>query len=375
MKIGFDAKRAFLNYTGLGNYSRDSIRILGSHFPQHDYHLYTPEAAANERLSFIENKKQYHIHTPNTFLGKTFKGLWRSVQLSKVLAQDKITLFHGLSHELPRGIERTGVRTVVTIHDLIFIRYPHLFKAVDRTIYLKKFTHACEVADHIIAVSEQTKADLINFLAVPAEKISVIYQGCHQVFQKELDNDFKNKVKTEHQLPESYLLSVGTIEERKNLLTILKALPKSQHLVIVGNGKAYKDRCLSYIKEQQLEEQVTFLSGLSLKELAAVYQGADILIYPSLFEGFGIPILEALFSKTPVITTEGGCFSEAGGPHSYYIKPTDSTALRSAILEIQSDNTLRESMIKHGLEHAKQFTDDKIAERLMNLYLSICKKK
>lgn len=375
MKIGFDAKRAFLNYTGLGNYSRDSIRILGSHFPQHEYHLYTPEVVNNGRLSFIDNKGQYQVHTPTSFLGKTFKGLWRSVQLSKVLANDKITLYHGLSHELPRGIEHTNVRAIVTIHDLIFVRYPHLFKAVDRAIYFKKFTHACEVADHIIAVSKQTKEDLITFFAVPAEKITVIYQGCHQIFQQAVSSELKTKVRDQYQLPTNYLLSVGTIEERKNLLTTLKSLPPNQHLIVVGDGKAYKEQCLDYIEQEQLQQQVTFLSGLSLEELAAIYQQADLLIYPSLFEGFGIPILEALFSKIPVITTKGGCFSEAGGPNSCYINAEDSDSLRSAILKIQSDDSLRESMINNGLAYAQQFTDDKIANRLMNLYLSTCEKR
>ena len=152
MKIGFDAKRAFSNNTGLGNYSRDSIRILGSFFPNNQYHLYTPKATHNPRLSFLEGQAQYHVHTPTFFIHNTFSGIWRSAMLSKQLQKDEIDIYHGLSHELPKGIEKTNIKTVVTIHDLIFIRYPHFFKPIDRKIYYYKFLHACQIADHIIAV-------------------------------------------------------------------------------------------------------------------------------------------------------------------------------------------------------------------------------
>ena len=373
MKIGFDAKRAFLNNTGLGNYSRDSIRILGTFYPNYQYHLYTPKVTHNARLSFLENQMQYHVHTPTSFIHNTFSGIWRSVILSKQLQKDEIDIYHGLSHELPKGIEKTKIKTVVTIHDLIFIRYPHLFKAINRKIYYHKFLHACQVADHIIAVSQQTKEDIMEFFNIPAHKVTVVYQGCHQVFQSEVIQEEKESVCNKHQLPSNYLLYVGSIEKRKNLLTLLKSMKKlpEQQLVVIGNGKQYKKQCLKFVEDNKLSQRIHFLSELSLNEIAAIYQSAEIMIYPSIFEGFGIPILEALFCNIPVITTKDGCFCESGGSHSYYINPLDVNELTQAIKHIQSDKNLRERMIYKGQQHAQKFTDEKIAENLMNIYQSL----
>ncbi|MGY8989017.1 MAG: glycosyltransferase family 4 protein, partial [Flavobacteriales bacterium] len=176
-----------------------------------------------------------------------------------------------------------------------------------------------------------------------------------------------------YNLPEKFLLNVGTIEERKNLLTILKSikeLPK-QHLVVIGNGKNYKKKCIQYISKYNLQDRVSFLSGLELEEMAAVYQKAEIMIYPSIFEGFGIPILESLFSKTPVISSKGGCFAETGGTHSMYINPLSVSEIMSAITKITTDTNLRKTMIEKGYNYAQNFTDKKVAENLQKIYTSL----
>ena len=372
MKIGFDAKRAFLNNTGLGNYSRDSIRILGRFYPNNQYHLYTPKATSNPRLSFLEDQAQYYVHTPTSFIHNTFSGIWRSTLLSKQLQKDEIDIYHGLSHELPKGIEKINIKTVVTIHDLIFIRYPHLFKTIDRKIYYHKFLHACQIADHIIAVSQQTKKDIMEFFSITADKITVVYQGCNQAFQSEIKNEVREAICSKYHLPSNFLLYVGTIEERKNLLTLLKSIKNTNdQLVIIGEGKQYKKQCLQFIKDNQISHRTHFLSGLSLTEIAAIYHSAEMMIYPSIFEGFGIPILEALFCKIPVITSKGGCFIESGGPNSYYINPLDEGELTQAIHHIQSDKKLKEKMITKGYQHAQNFTNNKIADNLMNIYQSL----
>ena len=138
MRIGFDAKRAFLNSTGLGNYSRDSIRLLSHFYANNKYFLYTPKEIKNSRLAFLKNRDNTFIRTPQSLLNKTLKSYWRSKSIVSDLFTNKIDIYHGLSHELPLGIEKTSIKTVVTIHDLIFIRYPHLFKLIDRKIYNKK---------------------------------------------------------------------------------------------------------------------------------------------------------------------------------------------------------------------------------------------
>jgi glycosyltransferase involved in cell wall biosynthesis len=373
MRIGFDAKRAFLNNTGLGNYSRDTIRVLSNFYPDNKYFLYTPKEKGNSRLAFLDNRNNTFVRTPQSLLNKALKSYWRSKSIVSDLFNNKIDIYHGLSHELPLGIEKTNIKTVVTIHDLIFIRYPHLFRTIDSKIYYKKFKSACQRVDKIIAISQQTKQDIIDFFYIPEEKIEVVYQGCNAIFHLPMADNTKQAVQKKYNVPKDYLLSVGSIEERKNLLTILKALKElpNQKLVVIGNGKAYKIKCLRFIAEHNLSNRVLFLSELNLSEMAAIYQNAKMLIYPSIFEGFGIPILEALFSKIPVITSNDGCFAEAGGTATKYINPLSTEQMKGAILEILNSQELQEKMKTEGLEYAQNFTDDKIANNLMKVYTSL----
>ena len=370
MKIGFDAKRAFLNNTGLGNYSRDAIRVLSHVFPENNYFLFTPKAHEKHHLFFLNGRANTVTRTPKSFINKVFKSYWRSKSVVKDLVSDKINLFHGLSHELPLGIEKTNIKTVVSIHDLIFIRYPQLFRSLDRKIYYKKFKSACDRSDKIIAVSKQTKQDVIEFFGIPEEKIDVVYQGCNDVFHHDVPDKTKREVQIKYNLPEDYILSVGSIEERKNLLTILKTLIElpNQKLVVIGSGKRYKMECIRFIKKHDLSDRVLFLTAIETEEMAAVYQNAQMLIYPSIFEGFGIPILEALFSKTPVISTKQGCFIEAGGPYTKYIDPLSVHEMKEAVLEIQHSTDLQNTMASKGFEYAQNFTDHKIASNLFQVY-------
>ena len=373
MRIGFDAKRAFFNSTGLGNYSRDSIRLLSHYYSDNKYFLYTPKNIKNIRLSFLKNQDNTFVRTPQSLINKALTSYWRSKSIVRDLFTNKIEIYHGLSNELPLGIEKTSIKTVVTIHDLIFIRYPHLFRTIDRKIYYKKFKSACQRADKIIAVSEQTKQDIIDFFHIPEGKIKVVYQGCNKAFQSEISKDKKSAMLSKHKLPKDYLLYVGSIEERKNLLTLLKAFKElpNQKLVIIGNGKSYKVKCLRFIAKNNLSDRVMLLSGLSLEEMSAIYQNAHMLIYPSIFEGFGIPILEALFCKTPVITSKDGCFSEAGGPNTKYINPLSVDEMKTAILEIQNSKEIKNTMTEKGFEYAQNFTDDKIVTNLMAIYTAL----
>ncbi len=370
MRIGFDAKRAFLNNTGLGNYSRDTIRILSHFYPENDYFLFTPNNNNNNRLKLLKEKKNINIKSPNGILNNSFKSYWRSKNITKDLIKNDLDIYHGLSHEIPVDIEKTNIKSVVTIHDLIFMRYPHLFNSIDRRIYEKKCLSSCKRANKIIAISQQTKKDIINFFSIDKEKITVLYQGCNDVFKKKINDNIKKNVLNKFNLPNKYLLYVGTIEERKNLLTLLKTLNKlkNNNLIIIGNGKRYKRKCIDYVNNNQLNNRVFFLENLEIEEIASIYQSAEIMIYPSIFEGFGLPILEALFSKIPVITSKEGCFVEAGGNKTKYINPLNSLEIENAIIEIQQKDSLQKEMIEEGFKHAQRFTDEKIAKNIMKIY-------
>ena len=373
MRIGFDAKRAFYNYTGLGNYSRDTIRILSQYYPKNDYFLYTPKSIPNNRLNFLKERNNCHLRVPFSFSGNLFKNYWRIKNIVKDLRQDEIDIYHGLSHEIPLGIEKSNIKSIVTIHDLIFIRHPEFFSKIDRKIYYKKFLSSCKRANKIIAISEQTKFDIINFFKIPENRIEVVYQGCNYVFQNPISSETRKKVINKYKLPKNFILYVSSINERKNLMTILKSIRhlRDQNLVIIGDGDSYKKKCLKYINQHQICERVHIIKNISLREIASIYQSADIMVYPSIFEGFGIPILEALFSRTPVITSKGGCFEESGGKHSIYINPMSHEELSVAINKIQNDNNLRDFMTEKGYEYAQKFTDDKVAKNLINIYKNL----
>lgn len=366
MKIGFDAKRFFHNSTGLGNYSRDLIRILSKYFPENEYYLYNPKNKKNNYNVF-----QSIVRYPSSFFYKIFSSIWRSYGINNEIKKDGIYLYHGLSGELPLHLPQK-LKKVVTIHDLIFVRYPELYSFWDREIHFFKFKSAAKNSDCIIAISQQTKNDIIKYLGVNEEKIKVVYQGCAKEFKKSFSEEEKIAVSNKFNLPKEFLLNVGTIEKRKNLLTIVKSIKDiDTKLVVIGKKTKYYDEVEKYIKENNLENKVIFLSNVSLKELAIIYQLANIFIYPSIFEGFGIPIIEALFSKTPVITSKFGVFPEAGGKSSIYIDPNNSEELKEEIIKLLNNEQLRNSIANEGYVFAQNFSDENIAKNIMNVYLNI----
>ncbi len=366
IRIGFDAKRIYHNRTGLGNYSRDLVCLLSKIHPKNIYFLYNPKDKKIDRLG---NNKHIIEVLPASFFWNKFSSIWRQGPVVKQLTADRIQVFHGLSGELPKGLPTAKIKSVVTIHDLIFMRYPKLYSYIDSKIHYKKFLHAVHKADRVIAISEQTKRDVVSFLRVDPSKIKVIYQGCHHLFKTEQSQSFINVVRDKFKLPNQFVLNVGTIETRKNLLSAVKAIKNIDTVLVVVGGKTpYYQDVKEYIEAEKMQDKVLFLRDVALQELVAVYQMAHVFVYPSIFEGFGIPIIEALYSKTPVITSTGGCFSEAGGPHSIYINPLDVKELERKIIEVLTDLELRNTMMDRGYEFVQKFNDKVIAEEIMNVY-------
>jgi glycosyltransferase involved in cell wall biosynthesis len=365
MKIGFDAKRAFHNTTGLGNYSRDLIRILSEYYPENQYVLYNPKKPHVDRLHLTD---QMQIKMPSGYWSKKLTSVWRSRWLVNDAVKDKIDIFHGLSGELPVGINKTNIKTVVTIHDLIFLRFPELYHFIDRKIYTTKFKSAAKNADKIVAISQATKQDVVHFFDINPEKIDVIYQGCHHIFKQSFTQNDKLNVINKYKLPHEFLLNVGTIEPRKNAFNIVKAIKDSNYqLVLVGRKTKYAKQIEAYILKHNMQNRVHFLQGLSLKELAILYQQARVFLYPSIYEGFGIPIIEALYSKTPVITNKYGVFKEAAGPYSYYVEDVnDPVQIKEKIDEAwQSKYT---ECVNKSYEFVQKFNDNVIADNWINLY-------
>ncbi len=366
MKIGFDGKRATQNFTGLGNYSRYLIRLLAKFCPQNQFSIYAFRSPPPKlAISGVE------YHYPRTII----KSHWRSFGIVKDLLKDKVDLFHGLSNEIPFGLKKARIPSVVTIHDLIFIRYPQYYPFLDRLIYRFKVQHAVSQANKIIAISNQTKQDLIQYFGIHDQKIEVIYQDCDPIFHQEATSSVRDVIIKKYNLPDKYLLNVGTIEERKNLILIVKALLKIDniHLVVVGRETKYTQTVKNFIEQNQLAERVHFLQNVVHDDLPAIYQQAEIFVYPSRFEGFGIPIIEALHSGIPVIAAKGSCLEEAGGPDSIYINPDDDFELAVQIKNIMGNNEMKLKIVNSGRQYLKKFEGRHISEQIMSLYQNVIK--
>lgn len=383
MNIGFDAKRAAQNRTGLGNYSRFVIRILSEKFAGNQYHLYTPKPHRMPYFQEIPTLKHLFLHFPPQGIWSRIRSLWRVWGITKDIQKDGIQIFHGLSNELPLNIGTPeqrkmkaggkGCKYIVTIHDLIFIHTPQYYHWIDRQIYNFKFRRACRCADRVIAVSEYTKQEIMHYYHTPESKIDVVYQGCDPVFSQEIEEGKLQEVKARYQLPDKFVLYVGSIEERKNLMLVAKAMAELNrraaiHVVAVGRRTAYVDQIQDFLKAQGIDHLFHFYHQVSYADLPSFYKWASTFAYPSRIEGFGIPLLEAISSGVPAIGCTGSCLEEAGGPNSIYVNPDDAKGMADAILRTCTDETLRQHMISEGKKYALNFSDEKLSNDLMKVY-------
>ena len=358
--IGYDAKRIVSNGTGLGSYGRTLINDLSSH--PINLRLYAPDEGRKDLREQIVKHDNVTFCYPHTSL---FTSLWRSHGIIKDLQRDGVQLYHGLSGELPVGIRKSGIKSVVTIHDLIFLRHPEYYHWIDTKIYAWKFRQTLREADHIIAISECTKRDIMEYGHIDESRISVIYQSFAPRFSVSAER---------HEAEKRYILSVGSIEERKNILLAVKALPylpEDVNLVIVGRHTKYTDQVSDYIKTHNLSHRIQILHGVTDEELPALYAGAEAFVYPSRYEGFGIPIVEAISMGLPVVACTGSCLEEAGGPDSLYVDPDDEQAMAQAIRQSLKGAEGREQRIIRSREYIRRFEGADVASQVIRLYQSL----
>ena len=345
MRIGYDAKRYFNNVTGLGNYSRWLIDNLNNQIPQ------------SIRLFHTKHQKEYKgdltIISPKYSL---FKALWRSWLIIRDLRKEKIDIYHGLSNELPFGIHKTRVKTVVTIHDLINKRYPENYAPIDRWIYDVKLRYAQKHADLIITVSEQTKKDIIQYYKTDKSKIKVIPIGI-------------SKQKTPSIKPSKpYILCVSSFTKRKNISSLLKAFKTIESeditLKVVGSQGDTSDEIVHLAKK---DSRVKLQFNVSNEELNELYSKCQFCIYPSLFEGFGIPILEAFsFGKT-IATSNVSSMPEVGKDAAIYFDPKDHHSISQGILQLM-DHNIREKYEKKIPKTLQLFNSDKLINDYKSTY-------
>ena len=291
---------------------------------------------------------------------------------------DKIDIFHGLSHELPHGIPRS-IKKVVTMHDLIVWRYPRFYSLVDRMVHKSKQRHACHIADVVVAISEQTKSDLIKYLKVPESKIKVLYQSCDNIFWQPVGEKDKAEARETYHLPERYVICVGSIEERKNQVAAVKALaelPSDIHLVIVGRPHGnYYHGLQSEIRRSKLTDRVHILTDAEFEDFPALYANAIASVYVSQFEGFGIPIVESMCCDVPVVTSNVSSMPEAGGDAALYANPNNPHEIAQQLQLIVGDPQFRASLVEKGRQQRMKFSPDKIISDFYAMYTELCPEK
>ena len=369
MNIGFDAKRIVRNNTGLGSYGRTLVNDLAEIVPPDTrLCLYAPDEGLEQLRRQVTPRPSIRFCYPQ---GSTPKWYWRSKQIVDDLKRDRIQLFHGLSGELPIGIGRSGIKSVVTIHDLIFLRHPEYYKWFDRKVYEWKFRKTIQEADRIVAISECTKRDIMLLGSVPAEKIDLIYQSCSTFFKLRESEDKLQDVNARYMLPARYIVSVGTIEERKNILLAVKALhrlPADLSLVIVGRPTPYTDYVKHYVEENRLGDRVLMLHNVPNADLPSIYQMAEACVYPSRYEGFGIPVIEAIQSGLPVVACKGSCLEEAGGNDSIYVDPDDVVGMAEAVASVLKGTEGRDLRVARAQKYIQRFEGNDVASQMLDVY-------
>ena len=379
MRIGFDAIRALHNTTGLGNYARNLLRGLHALAPEHELHLYSPKPPA-EQFRDLPAELHASLHLPSPKSQSPSPLPWRTFRLGREVTRDGMQLFHGLTHEIPRDLGRTGVRSVVTFADLIYEKHPEYFPRIDRWSYRWRYRWSARHADVLVAISGATRDDLVQCYGIDVSRIAIIPPARDATFSLPTDEAARAAVRARHRLPTEYMLSVGTLEARKNQMVLLRALASIgptdvPPLVLVGRDGGSRVALEKMIRTLELGDRVLIRTDLPTADLPAVVQQASLFLYPSLIEGFGMPIVEALSAGVPVVASTGACLVEAGGRGSRYVAASDTSGWAAAMAELIGDSAARAAMQKAGLEHAKQFDGDRVAARLLGVYDAVMTKR
>lgn len=358
MKIGIDASKiSIAQKTGTENYTYNLLRELLSIDKENEYQLYLRE----DPPDFVKDK-------PNVSYKKIpLPRLWTQAGLaSEVLFNPPDVLFIP-AHTMPL-LRRPGLKTVVTIHDLgaEFLREYHQFP---QKLYLNKSTEfVAKFATHLIAVSQATKKDLTEKMGVPKDRITVVYEAWDRELFHRPNEDEVSKAREKHNLTNDYLIFVGTIQPRKNLVRLIEAFSKAKiglDLVLAGKPGWLSEPIYEAPKKYGVADRVKFLGHVENSDLPGLYGGSKGLVFPSLYEGFGIPVLEAIACGTVVLTSKTTSLPEVGGKAAHYIDPADTNSITQGIEEIVINKQLRDRLLAEGIKQIQKFSWKKAAEETL----------
>lgn len=347
MIIGFDGSRAFVGgRTGTENYSYQLLKALAKLDQTNNYLVYT--------------RSKIQPNFPKNFIFKEIKWprLWTQGGLSLQTFIDKLDVLFVPAHTLPL-IRKPGLKTVVTVHDLGSEYLPSMHQVKQRLYLSFMQKYQLQTADKIIAVSNATKDDLVKRLEIGPKKINVIYEGYNKELFKKTDTEV-NSMK--------YFLFVGTVQPRKNLERIIKAVAQTDKTLIVAGSRGWmSEKIYKLPKQLGIEERVKFLGFVPDEGLPALYSGAIAFLYPSLFEGFGLPILEAQACGCPVITSNVSSMPEVAGKGAVYVNPYSVDDIVEGMQRLQATG-YRQQIIQKGFANIKRFSWEKCAAQTLKVF-------
>jgi len=363
MKIGLHVQSTFKQMTGIGQYTTHLIQALADLDRENEYFL----------LSYIpwyNFKKRARGIRP---AAKNFKRDIRWIPPHWVNPTKKLSLFH-TSHF--NWFPWVRCRMVFTVHDCSWRGYPAGFSEEVHHQMDKGMEEALRRADRLVAVSESTRKDILKYFPIEEKKIKVIYNAAGEIFHKLSDRENVKARLLDYGISFPYILFVGSFEPVKNVPGLLQAYQKihhkiPHHLLLIGGLRQRREEVLSLCAELGLEKRVHLVGYVSKDDLVFFYNMADIFIYPSFYEGFGIPILEAFQCGTPVITSNTSAMREVAGDAALLIDPYDVESISEAMLELIRNRALREALAKKGLERARRFSWKNAASEMLALFKEV----
>ncbi|HZS75815.1 MAG TPA: glycosyltransferase family 1 protein [Ktedonobacteraceae bacterium] len=375
MRIAIDYTAAVRQGAGIGNYVRSLVDAILALDTQNQYMLLTSGRPTRQHpFPQAPNARGRSILIPNRYLNILWYR-WR-LPLYANFFTGQVDIYHGPDFVLPPI--NGGIRKIVTVHDLAFIEHPE-YAVPELAAYLKKVVpEAICAADAVVAVSHATRKTLIDHFSTPPEKISIVPNGIRPYMRRIADPMLLEATRHKYHLERPLVLAVGTMEPRKNHLGLIQAFREAmgkgskQHrpamlAIAGGKGWLYEDTRLA-VAEMKLEKKVRFLGRVSDLDLMLLYSLADVFVFPSFFEGFGVPPIEAMACGTPVITSNTSSLPEVVGDAALLVNPYKTSEIASAITRVLEDAQLQEDLRQKGLQRAAQFTWQQSAQKMLSIY-------
>lgn len=380
MKITIDARPAMLQKTGIGHYTHNLVTQFVNISPEHHYYLCDVFAGMGFYNMFRVSKNQpsselflniLKIPFPFATLSRLLLLCWSKLRREATRIEET-DLFFGTDF---RGIFKNDLKTVITIHDMAHEYFPEAIRDASILYYLKeKLPEAARMAHQIIAVSETTRNDIIRFLGINPDKIRVVYNGVNSAFRPVTDPALLRRTRERYRLPARFILYVGAIQPRKNVSGLVEAYAKIcaegglPHELVIAGGESWKSEGLKdRISSLGLQEKVHFIGYVSDEELPLLYNLADQLAFPSFYEGFGLPVLEAMACGIPVVTSKTSSLSEIAGDAAILVDPHSVDEIAGGIRRLIEDSDLRRICIEKGLERAKLFAWERCARETLTV--------